>query len=187
MKGATQVIGVVMAVIIAASIMVLSFRILGSANKGIDDIENTGKTQEQRLAGVQSVAQTCQDWTTGDTYKADAILNTYKLPDKMRPYDDVWKYCGEPLDEIAKKCFDVDKDRGECAGNGYISSGSTTISLCRKTCANIINIFNTCSASCPSKAGGCFETYLSTYATGRTISKSLDITPSLITKACQSG
>ncbi|MBR9680584.1 MAG: hypothetical protein GOU98_02045, partial [Candidatus Altiarchaeota archaeon] len=53
MKGATQVIGVVMAVIIAAAIMVLSFRILGTANQGIEDIENTGKTQQQRLSGVQ--------------------------------------------------------------------------------------------------------------------------------------
>ena len=129
MKGATQVIGVVMAVIIAAAIMVLSFRILGTANQGIEDIENTGKTQQQRLSGVQSIAQSCEDWMTGDTYSANSVLNTYKLPEKMRPYDDVWKYCGDLLDETAKECYDPDVDRGDCAGGGIISASADIISV----------------------------------------------------------
>ena len=187
MKGATQVIGVVIAVIIAASILVLSFRILGTANKGIEDIQDTGKTQQQRLAGVQSLAQTCDDWMTGETYSSNSILNTYELTTKMRPYDDIWKYCGELLDDTAKECYDTDVDRGDCAGGGFISSSADIISICRKTCSNIMDVFDTCSASCSSKKGICFETYIAKYVSGREISRDLTISPTRIDDACEGG
>ena len=187
MKGVSNVITVVMAVIIAAAIMVISFRVLGSATEGLEDIEGTAKTQQQRLAGVQSLSQACEDWLYGDKYEANAILQTYELPDKMRPYEDVMRACGEPIEDLARECFNAQEAVRDCAGNGYISASAPTMLDCTKTCSRVMKIYETCDASCPKEAGICFEYILENYVsrsdlTGRS---ELSISDSWVERACQ--
>jgi hypothetical protein len=187
MRGVSNVITVVMAVILAASIMVLAFNILGSAREGIEDIEGTSKTQQQRLAGVQSLSKACQDWMFGDKYLAEAILNTYDLPNKMRPYEDVKRACGDNLESLARECFNTEEGYRDCAGNGYISASAPVVLDCTKTCSRIIDIFDTCEASCPKKAGICFEYILENYV-GRsdlTGSSELSLRDTWVARACE--
>ncbi|MBR9689382.1 MAG: hypothetical protein GOV01_00595 [Candidatus Altiarchaeota archaeon] len=184
MRGVTQVITVVMAVIIAASIMVISFKILGTANRGIDDIKSSAATQQQRLTGIQGLSQACDDWVTGDKFDAEAILKTYKLPDKMRPYTKVYDACGRDLEDVAKTCFNEQDITKDCAGNGFIISSIFEMSSCTMTCSNIKSIFSICDAACSSNSGQCFEIIVNGISSSGWY-KPLDLTEREITNACE--
>lgn len=182
MKGDTsQAIVIVIAVIIAAAILIFSLKILGTANQGVTDIQNTGKTQQQRLVGAQGLAQTCNDWLTGDKFNAKSILQTYKLPDKLRPYKTSYSACGEDLYKTAQKCFNEQDVTKECAGNGYIKS--TEVTTCSNVCLNIKKIFDKCDASCSSTVGQCFENLLND-RTANELTKGVDISTREIERAC---
>lgn len=182
MKGATsQAITVVIAVIIAASILIFSLKIIGSANQGVTDIQNTGETQQQRLVGAQGLVQSCNDWLTGNKFNAKSILQTYKLPDRLRPYEKAYSACGEDLYKTAQKCFNEQDVTYECAGNGYIKSKEVT--TCSNVCLNIKKIFDKCEASCSSTAGQCFENIL-TDRTSHQLMKDIDVSTREIELAC---
>lgn len=184
MKGVSNVITVVMAVIIAAAIMVISFRVLGTATSGIEDIEEQGKTYQQRLAGVQSLSQACTDWLYGDKYEAGAILETYELPNKMRPYSKVSDTCGSDLESVARECYNEQEVTRDCAGNGYIKASITEMTICTKVCSNVILIQQKCEASCSQKTAICFENIVNALASSE-LRGTVSLDDRTIERACE--
>lgn len=188
MRGVSNVITVVMAVILAASIMILAFNVLGTAKEGIEGIKGTAKTQQERLAEVQSLSKACSDWIYGgEKYKAKAILETYELPDKMRPYRDARYVCGDELEDLAQECLTQEGEGyGDCAGSGYISASAPIVGTCTRACTRIMQIHETCETACSSRAGICFEELLEQMSPsqlgGRT---GITITDSMVERACE--
>jgi len=183
MKGASNVIMFIIAVIIAASILLLSFDILGLAKGGIEDITGTGQTYQQRLAGVQSLSQVCNDWMGGEKFNAESILKVYKLPDKIRPYRDLWNGCGEDLESLANECFNEREATRDCAGNGFIRADADEMLSCTNACSNVNRIFEKCDASCPDYAALCFENLLEDFSASE-LTKTVTITNNALEYAC---
>lgn len=185
MRGASNVIMFIIAVIIAASILLISFDILGIAKGGIEDITGTGETYQQRLAGVQSLSQVCSDWLYGNKYSAESILKVYKLPDKMRPYKDLWNGCGEDLESLANECFNEQEATRDCAGNGFISSDAGEIQACTNACSNAIKIFDKCDASCSDYSALCFEYLLEDFSANELTRGQVTVTDRALEYACE--
>ena len=184
MKGVTQVITVVMAVIIAAAIMVLSFNVLSSARRGIDDVNELGEKYQQQLAGVVGLSEACSDWLYGNKFDAGKILQTYELPTKMQPYDKVRDTCGSDLEAVARECYNEQETTRDCAGDGLIKASITEISLCTKVCSNIINMFEKCEASCNKKSAICFDSILLGTSSSQ-LRGSLSLDDRTIERACE--
>ena len=160
MKGAAEsVLPLVLGVIIAAAVLVIGFGIIGKAKSGVEDIWNTGASFEQRLDAMDGLYLACNDWMSGsERYKAESILTTYKLPDRMRPYRRVWDACGMELEEVAQHCYSqTESDSRMCAGKGYILSSYDTMGDCLATCDVITNLYQKCEVSCKDKVVTCFE------------------------------
>jgi hypothetical protein len=130
------------------------------------------------------LSQACQDWLYGDKYDADAILQTYKLPDKMRPYDKVFSTCGDDLESVARACFNEQDITRDCAGNGFIKSSITEMSICTKVCSNIISTYEKCYASCSRNAGICFENILIDLSSSQ-LRGTLSLDDRTIERACE--
>lgn len=184
MRGINNVITIVMAVITAAAILIISFNVLGSTTEGIEDIEKTAETQQQRLQGVQSLSQACQDWLYGNKYSAADILETYRLPDKMRPYTKVYDTCGADLEAVARECYNEQEVTRDCAGNGFIKASITEMTICTRTCTNIINLYQKCAASCSKRAGICFDNILLDLSSSD-LRGSLSVDDRTIERACE--
>ena len=182
MRGIAQILPLVMGVIIAGSLLVIGFKILGKASGGVESLWGMGESFQQRYLSAQSLASSCEDWLYGDRYNARAILEVYKIPDKMRPYRDLWYKCGEPLLEIAQECYTRKESYGKCAGNGYINADEYELIICAKICRNIIKIYDTCRVSCEDNLPNCFEYLIQNAGVDQ---DQLWITPSMVEKACE--
>lgn len=182
MKGDSNVIFLIIAVIVGASILLMSLGIIGKASRGIDDIQNTGLTEQQRLAGAVSLSQTCEQWLYGDKYSAEAILSTYKLPEKMKPFSSVDLACGENIKTLAQNC--LTREVSGCAGDGLIESDAYEITDCTRTCSNVIEIFGICETSCPDKKLLCFEGILNYFGSSE-LKKTFEVSTSEVDKACE--
>ncbi len=157
MRGFNQVIMLVIMVIIGSSLLFLGLKTIGMVGGGIKDIQNIGTSERQKFENMQSLASACEDWLYGDKYSADAILNTYRLPARMRPYVRVWSICGEELNNIAQNCYKETEVTRDCAGGGYLKADSYVIESCSNICVNVRKIYDKCSNACPDKGGICFE------------------------------
>lgn len=178
MKGDSNVIFLVIAVIIGASILLLSLGILGKVKRGVDDM---GPVEEQMV----SLSQTCENWLYGDKYSAEAIINTYKLPEKMRPFSSAKSACGDEIEELAQKC--ITSTASGCAGEGIIKSDALELNQCTRTCLNIIEIFHLCEISCADSKLLCFESIVSNAGSSglRGSLENLGLTSSQLERACE--
>ncbi len=189
MKGAVEsVLPLVLGVIIAGAVLVIGFGIMGRAKGGVEDIWNTGANFQQRLDAMDSLYRSCNDWMTGsERYSADAILNTYKLPDRMRPYRKVWDACGRDLEEVAQKCYaQTEGDNRRCAGKGYILSSYDAMTNCLSTCSVIKDIYSKCEVSCKDNVVTCFEYIIKEGTTSDFVRGNLDfISTHTLERACE--
>lgn len=179
-----QVIPLVLGVIIAGALLVIGFTVIGQAKGGIEDLQETGANFQQRLDAMDNLYLACRDWTTGDRYNAEKILNTYKIPDRMKPYKYPRTRCGDPLEELAQRCYKQGSSYGsECAGDGYISAGEIEISTCTRVCGNVQLIYEKCEVACGDYVVGCFEYIINNM--GSSIDDSDMLVPStMLERAC---
>ncbi|MBR9681961.1 MAG: hypothetical protein GOV00_04150, partial [Candidatus Altiarchaeota archaeon] len=163
MRGSVEsVLPLVMGVIIAGAILVIGFGIMGKAKGGVEDIWNTGANFQQRMDAMDGLYLSCDDWMTGaEKYKAEAILDTYKLPDRMRPYKYVWAACGENLEELSQRCYtQSDEDGKYCAGRGFLQASNDDVIDCLSTCSVIKDVYEKCAVSCRDDIISCFESLM---------------------------
>ncbi|HDR53447.1 MAG TPA: hypothetical protein ENN60_02120 [archaeon] len=184
MKGIDQqIIPLVLGVIIAGALLIVGFTVISQAKGGIEDLQSTSEQFQQRLEAMDNLYLACRDWTTGDRYNAEKILNTYKLPDRMQPYRYPRTRCGEPLKELAQKCYRGTETYGGCAGNGYISAGETEVSTCTTVCRNVQIIYEKCEVACNNNVVSCFE-YLIESQGSSISSDSMSVPTNLLNRAC---
>lgn len=150
-----QVIPVVMGIIIAGTLLILGFKVIGQSSLGIENIWKTGQSQTNRMNPVDMYT-ICSDWLSAGSqkYNSKEILETYKIHELMKPYDDLRACCGELIEDYATECYSGEETR-HCAGDGYVQSDE--VSVCINACSNIIKTYELCHASCADDEVQCFE------------------------------
>ncbi len=176
----SRVIFLIVAAIIAGSLLLMSTNILHMVRGQVSTIERIGKTESSKF-NPGGLYQACDYWLSigSERYSADVILNQIKLPQYMAPYDGLWRCCGGTLDSVAKTCY---KGGGrDCAGEGYVKS--ETVSSCLRACENIVTIYERCNTQCPNSRYTCMD-YLLNYEGRDVCGSALDIRANMIQRAC---
>jgi len=177
----SRVIFLIIAAIIAGSLLLLSTNILGTVKGQISTILRIGETQKSKFS-PGGLYQACDYWLSigSERYNAKVILEDVKLPSYMAPYSDLRRCCGDTLEDLAKKCY-TGSAAHECVGEGYIDS--YYVSACVKACENILRIYQLCETNCPDKKYSCMD-YLITNQ-GRDICREdVSVSGTALERAC---
>jgi len=153
----SRVIFLIVAAIVAGSLLLLSTNVLQGVKTQIGNIIQVGETQQAKFnpGGLYSA---CNYWLTmgSERYNSKVILETVKVPSLMSPYSNLRSCCSEELERAAKDCYQGKTGR-DCAGNGYLDAESSTVLSCVKACENIMRIYDICHTQCPNSEYYCMD------------------------------
>ncbi len=149
----SNVIGLVIAVILFVMILLVGMGAVNKVQTGLFDMWKIGDTQKEQLEAGSAIAA-CQRWLgSPDKYKAKAIVETFKIPDKMAPFGSKTGCCWDDKNSLKDKALDVQRECAQNPGstkcnNGFVKFDDTYVKQCVNACNALIEMSNLVDQQC---------------------------------------
>ncbi len=184
MKGASNVIFVVVAIILGILVLAISMGMLKTTNQGFKNQEERSKEFVKSL-DTDTLEMACRELTSGKTYnyKADVFLEQLKIPELLKALPNIWERCGSKLETVAFECYKntPSATTENCNGN-YIKV--TSLKSAFSICKNLFTIKTLCEQRCPDQVNLCIYTILDNNADKICNGENLNLNTEIIDSAC---